>query len=191
MNVVTSPANDDRVPVAVIPPDPAARCYWPRGWPWSDFLELAALDPAAGSARGHAVTLLHEWGMRGAADDVAQVMSELVSNAVAATRAGRLASTVGCWMLGGPAKGVMLAVWDGSLEPPVRTEAGPLAESGRGLAIIDFMTRGRWGYYFPLPSHGGGKIVWARCALERRALEQCAAQAPDRIPGSADTLEAR
>ncbi|HUZ37941.1 MAG TPA: hypothetical protein VMV17_16590 [Streptosporangiaceae bacterium] len=53
-------------------------------------------------------------------------------------------------------------------QPPVRAEAGPDGESGRGLVLVQALST-RWGYYYPeRPPRGRargpvGKIVWALC----------------------------
>jgi hypothetical protein len=44
-------------------------------------LELAPLPGAASCARLHAVSVLHEWGMRALVDDAAMIVSELITNA--------------------------------------------------------------------------------------------------------------
>jgi hypothetical protein len=62
--------------------------------------------------------------------------------------------------------------WDQAPGCPVLREAGALAETGRGLAIIDAITSGCWGYQ---PAVGQvGKCVWGRISLrnapDRRLL---------------------
>jgi hypothetical protein len=50
--------------------------------------------------------------------------------------------------------------WDQAPGIPVLRRATGLAESGRGLAIIDSLTGGTWGYR---PAIGqAGKCVWAK-----------------------------
>jgi hypothetical protein len=44
-------------------------------------LELAPLPGATSCARLHAVSVLHEWGLRTLADDAAMIVSELITNA--------------------------------------------------------------------------------------------------------------
>lgn len=67
-----------------------------------------------------------------------------------------------------------IEVWDQAPGMPVLRNAGPLAESGRGLAIVDDLTSGAWGYR---PAVGQrGKCVWAELPLrEQAALRYVAA----------------
>jgi hypothetical protein len=94
-------------------------------------------------------------------DVVEIVASELVANSVAATRNARweeMLPPVRVWLLGG-ASGVAIPVWDGVPRLPVKRDADPSDESGRGLQIVEALSA-RWGSYFP--SHPfGGKITWA------------------------------
>jgi hypothetical protein len=63
---------------------------------------------------------------------------------------------------------VLIQVWDGKHHKPVPANAGPDAETGRGLLLVETLST-TWGYYTP---HGqGGKIVWALCSRDnsRRA----------------------
>jgi anti-sigma regulatory factor (Ser/Thr protein kinase) len=50
-----------------------------------------------------------------------------------------------------------IRVWDASHDMPVRQEAGPGDDSGRGLMIIDALSAD-WGCY---READGGKTVWA------------------------------
>ena len=52
---------------------------------------------------------------------------------------------------------IVIRVWDGSDGMPVRQEAGPGDDSGRGLMIIDALSVD-WGSY----SEENGKIAWAQ-----------------------------
>jgi hypothetical protein len=56
-----------------------------------------------------------------------------------------------------------IEVWDQAPGVPVLGDAAGLAEAGRGLAIIDALTSGRWGCQ---PAIGQlGKCVWAEIPL--------------------------
>ncbi len=50
---------------------------------------------------------------------------------------------------------LILQVWDGSGEMPLRRDAGPEAESGRGLLLVDHLAKD-WGAY----RKKTGKVVW-------------------------------
>jgi hypothetical protein len=147
----------------VIPPHPSSpHAGWLAGFPHRSFLELGAYRPAAGSARGHARNVLGEWRLGHLSDAVLQVVSELVSNSVAATEqvaweGGR--PPVRLWLLGGPgasgAGEALVLVWDAVAREPAPRPAGELDESGRGLAIVDCLSGRQWDWYLPGAPHGG------------------------------------
>src|SRR6266851_4054355 len=70
------------VPPAPPPPGPGVAGQWPL----RSFLELGALPGAVPCARLHARELMWEWRLTGLGDDVEILVSELVTNAVAASR---------------------------------------------------------------------------------------------------------
>jgi hypothetical protein len=147
----------------VIPPHPSSpQGGWLTAFPLRSFLELGAYPTAPGSARGHARNVLGEWRLGHLSDAVLMVVSELVSNSVAATSAVRWEAElppVRLWLLGGAgASGsgeVLVVVWDAVAEEPVLREAGAADESGRGLAIVDCLSGRQWDWYLPGPPHGG------------------------------------
>jgi hypothetical protein len=57
--------------------------------------------------------------------------------------------------------GLLIEVSDSSPEPPVLADAGHDAENGRGLMLVDALSR-EWGY-FPAPD--GGKVVYCLVRL--------------------------
>jgi hypothetical protein len=70
----------------VIPPHPSlTHGNWLAGFPLRSFLELGAYRNAAGSARGHARNVLAEWGLGQFTDAVVLLVSEMITNSVAAT----------------------------------------------------------------------------------------------------------
>jgi anti-sigma regulatory factor (Ser/Thr protein kinase) len=162
-----------------IPRDPKAQDHgWPDRWPFWTQLELAALDTAPGCARAHARAVLWEWKADdAAADDVLIVVSELVTNAVAAIQKHRRPNPVRLWMLGDGAS-ILFLVWDATMPAPVRDSATPDAEYGRGLAIVEALCV-RWGAYYP-DEHPGGKVVWT---LMRTAACPTTPLGPDRPEG--------
>lgn len=107
---------------------------------------------APGPARLFTRVRLTEWGVRDAAGEVEQVVSELVANAVQHGGGGEVTLRLECT----PGE-VVAYVGDTAPEAPVMRDAHPYAESGRGLAIIRLLSR-RTGWYHPA---SGGKIVWA------------------------------
>jgi anti-sigma regulatory factor (Ser/Thr protein kinase) len=113
---------------------------------------------SVGVARSIAASLLRRWHFKERVDDVTTVISELVTNAL---RHGaplvarewdillRLVRNVDT---------VMCVVADASTHPPVLREPNYVAETGRGLHVVQAYSR-QWGWT-PCPS-GQGKIVWA------------------------------
>ena len=138
------------------------------GWPLSSTLPpVGALTAAAGTARGYVRAVLQDWGLGGLADDSELVVSEIVTNAVnaSANPDGTLAYVAGhtpvirvCLMSDG--RQLLIEVHDQAPGQPMIQHADPVtAESGRGLAMIDALTDGQWGWH---PSaEQPGKCVWA------------------------------
>lgn len=144
------------------PPEPpfAAAPAYPSTWEWPlrTFLELGAMPSAVPCARLHARQRLWEWNLTRLSECAELVVSELVTNAVAASRAVTPAPPVRLWLLAAPAR-VLVAVWDAVTQPPVPREAAHDAEGGRGLLLVDAMSK-QWDWYFP-QEDTGGKVVWA------------------------------
>jgi anti-sigma regulatory factor (Ser/Thr protein kinase) len=136
-----------------------ARCQMPATaptWPRRTHLELAALPSAVPCARGHVRAVALEWGLSGLADTAELLASELVTNALRASEDLGTAETpiVRLWLAGNQSS-IVIRVWDGSDGTPVRQEAGPGDDSGRGVMIIDALSAD-WGSY----PEANGKIVW-------------------------------
>jgi anti-sigma regulatory factor (Ser/Thr protein kinase) len=129
--------------------------------PLHTHLELAALPSAVSCARGHVRLVAHEWGLANFADTAALLASEIVTNAVQAS--GRLRTAgppvVKLWITS-DGESLVIRVWDASQAMPVRQEAGPGDDSGRGLMIIDALSAD-WGSY----PEAEGKVVWATISL--------------------------
>lgn len=140
---------------------------WLSRLPRHDVLELKADRIAPRKARQRLAENLEKWSLPQLGISAPLVLSEIATNAMAATNAvfaayaasGQVAAVppVTLWLYGWPSAVAMLA-WDASASPPEPQCAGPDDESGRGLAIIDLMSAD-WGYYFPAGI--GGKITWA------------------------------
>jgi anti-sigma regulatory factor (Ser/Thr protein kinase) len=131
-------------------------------WPVRDFLELGALPGAVPSARLHTRQIVWEWALTPLSEPVEQVVSELVTNSVAAARAMPQIEPVRLWLLSDTRKVVVL-VWDANPQPPALIQVGDYAENGRGLFLVQALSE-RWGTY-PTPQMGG-KVVWALIRAE-------------------------
>jgi hypothetical protein len=110
------------------------------------------------AARGFARGTLQRWGLVARRDDITLVLSELLANALRHTvpRPGGWPVRFGLLELL-PSPAVLCAVADPCPDPPVLDPPGYLAESGRGLQVVDELSD-RWGYTAPCCT---GKVVWA------------------------------
>ena len=129
------------------------------------FIELAPLPSAVPCARLHAVHVLREWDLRDLADDAALVISELVTNAVAAsaTLPDRPPVSLRLISLG---RCLRIEVQDRSpadLRPGAAAtgaEGSDDAEHGRGLGVVAALST-RCGSERSGPHR---KTVWAELA---------------------------
>jgi anti-sigma regulatory factor (Ser/Thr protein kinase) len=135
-------------------------------------LALAALPTSPSWARRH--TRLFLDSCRGVSEDVAEtaelLVSELVTNAVRFTGdqgqrqrdSGRADASLISLSIRHFRDGLLIEVYDADSNPPIRGDTGEYAETGRGLMLIDALSK-EWSYVF-LPD--GGKVVY--CLLETR-----------------------
>lgn len=143
-------------------PPPQQQGVAPGEWPLRDFIEFGALPTAVPCARLHARQILWEWGITELRDSVELLVSELVTNAVAASQSLEWFSTVRLWLLSDRAR-VLILVWDANPEPPVLIELSVDEERGRGMALVAAISA-RWDWH-ESPSTNG-KVVWALCTLD-------------------------
>jgi anti-sigma regulatory factor (Ser/Thr protein kinase) len=134
-------------------------------WPLRDAIEFGPLPGAVPCARLHTRLLLAEWGLAGLTGQAELVVSELVTNAVAASRQLPGISPVRLWLYADSTR-VLIAVWDANPQLPVRAGTDELAESGRGLLLVESLST-EWDAY-PTPGYGG-KMVRAMCAPDEPA----------------------
>lgn len=100
-----------------------------------------------------------DWGLRTLADDLTTVVNELTTNAVQhALTTSREPCSRGWLGIARTGNTVMCAVTDPSPTPPACHRPEHLAETGRGLLIVNALTS-QWGY---APAGPTGKTVWAR-----------------------------
>jgi hypothetical protein len=146
---------------------------WPEPGPqsWTCFPRVATRSLATKpkpvrAARDFAVATAQRWGAAEYADDVAVVVSELVTNALRhalpASGETRQRRPVRLGLLQ-PGPCVLCAVFDPSRAVPVTKEADVLAETGRGLHVVGALAD-LWGYTTPSDR---GKAVWAMFAAGR------------------------
>jgi len=103
---------------------------------------------------------LRRWGLAGLCDQAELVVSELVANAIqhGLVSARRIIEEypVGLRLLARDPF-VTCMVTDPGRQMPIRNVADPVAESGRGLQLVESCSV-RWGWQ---PLEEGGKVVWA------------------------------
>ena len=125
--------------------------------PTSPFWARRYIRQFLGSCRGIGV---------GTADTAELLVSELVTNAVrfasAPAPAHRHSEHAGMIWLSVRHFGeeLLIEVYDTDANPPVLTDAAEDAENGRGLLLVDALSK-EWSYFFP---PGGGKVVY--CIIE-------------------------
>lgn len=129
-------------------------------WPLQTSLELGALASAPGCARGHVRSVLCEWGLADRADTAELLVSELMTNAVRASQALRGSEDhpgvpVCHLQMVSDGFSVVVSVRDNSDDMPVRRDARPDQEGGRGLMLVESLGQD-WGAYRAQT----GKVVW-------------------------------
>jgi len=156
-------------------PDPAPQS-------WTCFPRIATRTPGADvrsvrPARDFTIATLQRWGVAERRDDIATVVSELLTNAVRHALPGP-GDTRPRWpiRLGllQPGLCVLCAVADPSERTPVPAEPCYLAETGRGLHVIGALSD-QWGYTAPSDM---GKVVWAMFTTGPARLTQALIPGP-------------
>jgi anti-sigma regulatory factor (Ser/Thr protein kinase) len=115
-------AAQNSAPAPVLPPE---------AWLNSSVLELAALPTAVACGRLHIKQLLWEWKLDTIADDAETLVSELLTNAVRASRSPRDASFIALRLLANRRQ-LIIEVWDQNPHDPQPHRADFDAEHGRG-----------------------------------------------------------
>ncbi len=98
---------------------------------------------------------LNKWGLAALADDTTLIVSELLTNALAA---GQGMITLTLTLSGGV---LTIEVADIGSGRPRRRRARKDDVNGRGLQIVEYLAES-WGHRSTL---NGGKVVWARCLI--------------------------
>jgi hypothetical protein len=112
------------------------------------------------------------WGLGEVAEDAEAIASEMTSNAVAASAPVRADGDMPVIRVCLVADRNVLTIecWDQAPGEPMLREAAGFAESGRGLAIINALTDGAWGWH---PATGQrAKCVWAQIPLRDAPARQ-------------------
>jgi len=136
------------------------------------YLELAALPSAPFWARRQTQAVLRAWRLQSATIETAELLaSELVTNAAkfSGSPAQKLryselvkAERISLTLRYSPGR-LIIEVVDSDENPPVLAGTDLYAESGRGLMLVDAMSK-EWSYFL-LPSYG--KLVY--CVIEALA----------------------
>jgi anti-sigma regulatory factor (Ser/Thr protein kinase) len=136
------------------------------GLPVSDSASCAlpGQQQSAGRARHFTQSTLERWGLGPAVEDCAVIVSELLSNAIRYGLAGSTRQSALPLRLALLRRGsnVLCAISDPNSQPPVMREPDWLAESGRGLHIVDSLADS-WGW--TRPADRSGKTVWASVSV--------------------------
>ena len=125
-------------------------------------LILRPLTTAPGTARGTLHTALTLWGLTHLSHTAAQITSELVTNAITASRAtappGTEPRPITIFITTRDQE-LCIRIWDPCPTPPPlhQPPPDPLTEHGRGLLIVTALSH-QWGSH---PAPNGGKYVWA------------------------------
>lgn len=108
-------------------------------------------------ARHALAAALASWGLAELEDAASLVLSELMTNALRHAKVPQREIGTCVLRLAAP-RGVRIEVHDASPAKPEVRASGPEDEGGRGLALVDALTGGRWGV---ADRPGPGKLVWA------------------------------
>jgi len=109
-------------------------------------------------ARLHTRLVLCEWQQISLVDAAEMVVSELVTNAITATRA--MGSVCSVWLrLASDGSRTLILVGDASPDPPRRIDPVGDTDGGRGLLLVEALSSG-WGWYATC-ERGTTKTVWA------------------------------
>jgi anti-sigma regulatory factor (Ser/Thr protein kinase) len=128
-----------------------------RCWPHVSGLEFSGQPRAVPCARLHTRQVLWEWGLDHLAKDAELLVSELMGNAVQASRSRDGATSLTALRLLADDARLIVEVWDQNPYIPQPRQAHGDDESGRGFMVIEAIAS-RWGYRRASASF---KVVWA------------------------------
>lgn len=155
---------------------------------WTCFPRVATRTPngtaqSVGAARDFGLATMRRWTVADRTDDIAIVLSELLTNALrhGADQPARPVRVA----LVQPAQFVLVVVSDPGRQVPVLREPDYLAESGRGLHVINALSD-TWGCTTPTDT---GKAVWALFAVRFTEPRPAPAWLFSRQPGPVAAAE--
>jgi hypothetical protein len=126
---------------------------------------------AIGAARSFTFQTMHKWGVTDRADDIAAVVTELLTNAIrhALPQAQHASGTLSPWPIKvgllHPGSHVICAIADPSAELPKLRAPDWQDESGRGLLVVSSLSD-HWGCSAAPDEQG--KVVWGAFATAAR-----------------------
>ena len=126
---------------------------------------------AIAAARSFTFQTMHKWGVTDSADDIAAVVTELLTNAIrhALPQAQHATGTLSPWPIKvgllHPGSHVICAIADPSTELPELREPDWQDESGRGLLVVSSLSD-HWGCSAAPDEQG--KVVWGAFATAAR-----------------------
>jgi anti-sigma regulatory factor (Ser/Thr protein kinase) len=125
-----------------------------QDWPLGTLLVLGPLPGAVPCARLHTRLVAAEWNLDRLSDTAELLVAELVTNAVRASAQMPARPSIklrlrsdGAWLL--------VLVTDANPLPPIRKDAAPSDESGRGLMLVQQLSA-QWGW----TSYEDEKTCW-------------------------------
>jgi anti-sigma regulatory factor (Ser/Thr protein kinase) len=155
---------------------------------WTCFPRVATRTPdgtaqSVGAARDFGLATMRRWTVADRTDDISIVLSELLTNALrhGADQPARPVRVA----LVQPAQFVLVVVADPGRQVPVLREPDYLAESGRGLHVINALSD-TWGCTTPTDT---GKAVWALFAVRFTEPRPIPAWLLSRQPGPVAATE--
>jgi anti-sigma regulatory factor (Ser/Thr protein kinase) len=122
-------------------------------YPLTSHLELGARPTAVPCARMITKQVVREWELPDLVDTAELLVSELVTNAIRAS-GGLPDPVIRLWLVSDRSN-LIIRAWDGSGDLPVCQDADPDSECGRGLLLVEALSKD-WGVY----RRGHGKVVW-------------------------------
>jgi anti-sigma regulatory factor (Ser/Thr protein kinase) len=162
-------AGPARAAPAAAAPGPTAEARDHPGGHASTCLGIDRRDAAR--ARRLTRSALTSWHLDDLADDAETIAAELAANAIAAATPPPGTRPAIIFALHHRPPLLLISVWDNGPGEPRPAAPGPDDIQGRGLAITETLTGGKWGWW-PAP-HSGGKVVWASLPAPDQTRRAC------------------